>query len=179
MSYLLLRNDETPRSRRAWMLAAAASLLSACQGTPSPRPATASRGFTSAQVGVLQAAGFHESAEGWELGLNVKILFDVDDDRIRESARQSILRLGQQLREVQIERLRVEGHTDNTGARPHNEQLSLRRATVVSRVLVQAGFDPAQLPLRGHGAAFPVADNNTADGRSENRRVVLVVPPQP
>lgn len=173
--------EETPRTRRHWVMATvfACGVLAACQSTPvSQRSATVARGFSGAQLQVLRAAGFHESAEGWELGLNVRILFDVDDDRVRESARQSILRLGQQLREVEIERLRVEGHTDNTGARGHNEQLSLRRATAVSRVLVQAGFDPVQLSLRGHGAAFPVADNTTADGRAENRRVVLVVPPQ-
>lgn len=172
-----------PHDRRTWMvwtMAAATGLLGACQTPPATAPAaTAQRGFTEPQIRMLRAAGFHESAEGWELGLNVKILFDVDDDRVRDSARQSILRLGQQLREVQIERLRVEGHTDNTGARAHNEQLSLRRATAVSKVLEQAGFNATHLQMRGLGAAFPVADNNSADGRSENRRVVVVVPPQP
>lgn len=168
--------DDIASTRRQWSIAAtlcAATMLLGCQTL------TKARGYSGAQLQVLRDAGFHESSEGWELGLNVRILFEVDDDRVRESARQSILRLGQQLRAVQVERLRVEGHTDNTGARAHNEQLSLRRATAVSRVLVQAGFDPAQLTLHGHGAAYPVADNNTADGRTENRRVVLVVPPQP
>lgn len=167
-------------SRRHWVVAAAALStwpLVACQSAAPAGPRK--RGYSDTQIQALRTAGFHQTAEGWELGLNVRILFDVDDDRVRDSARQSILRLGQQLREVEIEQLRVEGHTDNTGSRAHNEQLSLRRATAVSRVLLQAGFGPSQLTQFGHGAAFPVADNNTADGRGENRRVVLVVPPQP
>jgi outer membrane protein OmpA-like peptidoglycan-associated protein len=62
--------------------------------------------------------------------------------------------------------------------RAYNEQLSLRRATAVGKVLALAGFGSGQLQLRGLGAAFPVADNANSEGRAENRRVALVIPPQ-
>lgn len=171
-------------TRRAWgvlVLAGAALGLAACQSVRTvPEGARAAPGgYTEAQLRVLRDAGFRETSEGWELGLNVKILFGVDDDRVNDDAQGPVVRLGRQLREVGIERLRVEGYTDNTGTRAHNEQLSLRRATAVGLVLRQAGFEPAQLQLRGMGADFPVADNASGEGRAENRRVALVVPPQP
>lgn len=172
-------------TRRAWgvlALAGMATGLAACQSAAPAAPgggaATAPKGYTEAQLRVLREAGFRETPEGWELGLSVKILFGVDDDRVNESAQAPIVRLGRQLREVDIERLRVEGHTDNTGSRAYNEQLSLRRATAVGKVLALAGFGPGQLQLRGLGASFPVADNANSEGRAENRRVALVIPPQ-
>lgn len=179
---------QTPRGgRRACLCTLGAMVLwslAGCQTGPNPAvvPSLAAErptGFTDAQLRVLKAEGFHPTDEGWELGLNVKILFDVDTDLVQDGARPVIVRLGQQLRSVGIEKLRVEGHTDPTGTRAHNERLSLKRARAVGLLLVQAGFDSANVDLRGLGSRFPIQSNDTAEGRSENRRVALVVVPQP
>jgi OOP family OmpA-OmpF porin len=67
----------------------------------------------------------------------------------------------------------VEGHTDSTGADAYNQALSERRANAVLKYLVDAGVPAARLSARGFGESEPVADNDTAEGRAQNRRVVL------
>jgi OOP family OmpA-OmpF porin len=65
----------------------------------------------------------------------------------------------------------VEGHTDNTGARAFNMELSKRRAQAVVDYLVGKGVSPSRLSARGYGPDRPIADNATQLGRSKNRRV--------
>jgi OOP family OmpA-OmpF porin len=67
----------------------------------------------------------------------------------------------------------VQGHTDSQGADAANEALSQRRADAVRAYLVEQGVAAAALTARGYGEAEPVADNETADGRARNRRVVF------
>ena len=75
--------------------------------------------------------------------------------------------------------IRVEGYTDNvpisTFAFPSNWELSAARAASVVRLFAEQGIDPLRLSVAGLGEYHPVADNNSADGRNRNRRVVLVV----
>ncbi len=71
-------------------------------------------------------------------------------------------------------KLRVEGHTDNTGAKAVNERLSLQRAQAVVAWLAARGIDAARMQAQGFGDAKPVADNSTEEGRARNRRVDLV-----
>ena len=69
----------------------------------------------------------------------------------------------------------IEGHTDSVGASTYNKQLSQRRANAVRQVLVELfEIKPERLDAVGYGEEKPVADNNTAEGRSLNRRVVAV-----
>jgi chemotaxis protein MotB len=77
----------------------------------------------------------------------------------------------------------VEGHTDSlafkSGALLDNWDLSVKRATSVVRILQkQYGLDPARMAAAGRSEYKPVADNNTADGRSSNRRTRIVILPQ-
>ncbi|MFH1437178.1 MAG: OmpA family protein [Pseudomonadota bacterium] len=67
--------------------------------------------------------------------------------------------------------IRVEGHTDNKGAKEYNKKLSARRANSVKKYLVEQGIDAGRLKTQGLGTAKPVADNSTEEGRAENRRV--------
>jgi outer membrane protein OmpA-like peptidoglycan-associated protein len=71
-------------------------------------------------------------------------------------------------------RLRVEGHTDNTGSKMSNMTLSFRRASAVVAWLTSKGIKRARLDPQGIGDARPVADNNTEEGRQKNRRIELV-----
>lgn len=68
----------------------------------------------------------------------------------------------------------IVGHTDATGSPEFNQQLSERRARSVGKVLAAAGISSQNLYYQGVGAARPVADNATADGRAQNRRVEIV-----
>jgi len=65
----------------------------------------------------------------------------------------------------------IEGHTDSQGKEETNSQLSVSRANAVKTYLVSKGIESTRLSTRGFGEAMPVADNNTAVGRAQNRRV--------
>jgi len=68
-------------------------------------------------------------------------------------------------------KIQVGGHTDNTGSSQLNENLSKQRAQVVVDTLVEMGVDVSKLSSQGYGDSQPIADNNTAEGRTENRRM--------
>ncbi len=70
-------------------------------------------------------------------------------------------------------RLAIEGHTDDSGTPSHNQQLSEQRAMSVRSWLVSHGIAATRLESHGYGAARPVADNKTPEGKARNRRVEL------
>ena len=72
-------------------------------------------------------------------------------------------------------RIEIAGHTDATGARQRNTELSLARALAVRAYLAQKGVDPSRIEAHGYGPDRPVAPNATAAGRSQNRRVEINV----
>ncbi len=78
---------------------------------------------------------------------------------------------------IQNENLEVEvaGHTDSQGDANYNRDLSQRRADTVRNYLVTAGVDEHRISAKGYGEDDPIADNRTAEGRAENRRVELRV----
>ena len=67
----------------------------------------------------------------------------------------------------------VAGYTDNRGSASLNQALSLKRATSVANYLISQGVSSANLQAKGYGIESPIADNNTASGRAQNRRVEL------
>jgi outer membrane protein OmpA-like peptidoglycan-associated protein len=149
-----------------WLLCGAL-LLAGCQTVP--------KGLTPAQIAVLKQEGFQQTDEGWELGLSDKVLFDFDASVVKPEAQSNLDRLSRNLLRVGLDRIRLDGHTDNVGAADYNQQLSLRRAQAVADVVTDAGMPAVNVQVRGLGATRPVADNGTATGRAENRRVAIVI----
>lgn len=74
-------------------------------------------------------------------------------------------------RNPQLRQVEVQGHTDSRGNARRNRLLSQSRANTVVRYLVSKGIDASRLVAKGYGAARPIADNDSAEGRSQNRRV--------
>jgi len=72
-------------------------------------------------------------------------------------------------------RFTVEGHTDNVGDVPSNNELSLRRAITVRDYLIGQGVAASTIDVAGLGLSMPVGDNSTVDGRARNRRVEIVI----
>jgi OOP family OmpA-OmpF porin len=70
-------------------------------------------------------------------------------------------------------RIRLEGHTDSVGPAAYNKELSQRRADSVKSYLVNKGFSADNITTIGYGEEQPVASNDTAEGRAQNRRVEL------
>ena len=71
--------------------------------------------------------------------------------------------------------LRVEGHTDSTGSPSFNLKLSQRRADSVFDLLASQGIASSRMKTVGYGMERPVANNSTAEGRSKNRRVEIII----
>ena len=72
-------------------------------------------------------------------------------------------------------KIRIEGHTDSTGDANTNLDISERRAKEVLEALVSLGVDPARVTTAGMGEDFPIASNETEEGRSRNRRVDVIL----
>ena len=107
-----------------------------------------------------------------------RVLFDPGQADLRPEGRAVVDKIAAALGRLP-NKLSVEGHTDNTpisGRYPSNWELSTARATTVLRELIERhGLSPARLSAAGYADERPVAPNDTADGRSANRRVELVV----
>jgi outer membrane protein OmpA-like peptidoglycan-associated protein len=101
------------------------------------------------------------------------ILFDVDSDRLRPESTPALTEILTTLEEHADLRIVVEGHTDSQGDDAHNQDLSERRARAVVQYLTAQGIAASRLSAAGKGESQPVADNATAEGRQQNRRVVL------
>lgn len=75
------------------------------------------------------------------------------------------------LRKIADRQIEIIGHTDNSGLRASNIALSQARAETVRQYLAAKGVEPQRITASGHGPDRPVADNDTFDGRSRNRRI--------
>jgi len=103
------------------------------------------------------------------------ILFDTDSDRIKPESAGAIKSIVFGLEANPELKLVIEGHTDSTGNAEHNLDLSKRRAEAVKSVLVsEFKIDAGRLSAQGLGATKPVAQNDTPQGRAQNRRVEFV-----
>lgn len=119
------------------------------------------------------------AGEQWiDLVLDSSLLFNSASAAIAAANRSSLHKLANIISE-QSREVRVQGHTDNVPITsetfPSNWELSAMRAASVVRLLAAGGVEPSLLSAVGYGDTEPVADNNTAAGRSRNRRVVIQV----
>lgn len=154
------------------IMLAVLALLSACTTVPDKA------GFNKAQVAAMTELGFKPAGENYELGLEDRVLFEVDKSELGPEANAVLGRIAQTLLKVGIRGSDVAGHTDSSGSDQYNLALSERRATSVKAGLVTAGMDPARVMSQGLGESQPIASNATEEGRAQNRRVVIIVGPE-
>ncbi|WP_052464512.1 OmpA family protein [Geoalkalibacter subterraneus] len=129
-------------------------------------------------------AGELVDEDGCTLKMTMHINFDLDKTAIKPEYESELARAAafiQKHRDVPY--ILVAGHTDSLGSESYNKDLSMRRAQAVVDYLVsEHGIDRKRLVARGYGEAQPVADNSTAEGRYQNRRVeticCMVLPPE-
>jgi outer membrane protein OmpA-like peptidoglycan-associated protein len=103
------------------------------------------------------------------------VLFDVDKSELKPSGVRDVQKLASFLNENPERQLVVEGYTDSTGADSYNQQLSQRRAESVQRALTRAGVNSQRIQVVGYGEQYPVASNDSASSRSQNRRVEVTI----
>jgi OmpA-OmpF porin, OOP family len=102
------------------------------------------------------------------------INFDTDKATIKPESMGTLNMIVRVLKDNPDIKFEIDGHTDNSGTAPHNLTLSQQRADAVKTQLVTMGVDASRLTTRGLGDTKPIADNNTPDGKANNRRVEFV-----
>lgn len=115
-----------------------------------------------------------ETARGLIVNMS-DVLFDFGKYTLKPDAQVKLAKVSGILLTYPDLKLQVEGYTDNVGSDEYNLKLSQQRADAVEAFLVTQGVQPGNISAQGYGKADPVADNSTAAGRAQNRRVELVV----
>jgi OOP family OmpA-OmpF porin len=119
-------------------------------------------------------AGAKVDKVGCPLEQTLKLLFDFDSAELRPESITELERLVKFMGDVDFATVLIEGHTDSKGSEAYNLALSDRRAKSVYDYLTSRGVDPARLSSIGKGESIPIADNETEEGRQQNRRVMLI-----
>ena len=142
---------------------------------PAPAPAPAPAATDTAQPAAAPAAAPKSNAtvQGDSVTIPGNIVFDHDKSTLKQGAGSEVVL--EQLKAFldenpQVTKLRVEGHTDNTGAKDHNVKLSGERALTIKKWLIEKGIAKERLIAVGFGPDKPIADNKTEDGKAQNRR---------
>lgn len=108
-------------------------------------------------------------------GVIAGIQFDLGKATIRRASHPTLDEAVETLKEYPNLRLRISGHTDSTGSDQKNLDLSKARAQAVADYFVSKGIEAGRLETVGEGSATPIADNATAAGREQNRRIEFKV----
>ena len=103
------------------------------------------------------------------------VLFDTGKADLKSSARERLAKVAGILIAYPDIRVEIDGYTDSTGSLEFNERLSQQRAESVRSFLASQGVNSSSITTQGFGPSDPIASNDTAAGRQQNRRVELVV----
>src|SRR5690349_4350251 len=131
----------------------------------------------AAMASLQEVAKVKEEARGMVITLSGSVLFATGKYELLPIAREKLDEVAKALTDQGYKSILVEGHTDGKGKVSDNETLSLKRAESVRTYLVSRGIPSDKIRATGLGPSRPVADNNTPDGRANNRRVELIVEP--
>lgn len=101
--------------------------------------------------------------------------FDTDSAALKQNAFTELDAFASYLENVADSKVEVTGHTDTVGNAGYNQQLSERRANAVKDYLISKGISADRISVEGAGETKPIANNNTAEGRAQNRRVEVEI----
>jgi len=124
---------------------------------------------------LVKLVAVREEKRGLVLTLSGSILFRSAETILLPSAQVKLSQVAEALLAVRARKLIVEGHTDSQGSDRDNLALSQGRADAVRDYLVQRGYPADRIEAYGLGEGSPIADNASAEGRANNRRVEIVI----
>jgi outer membrane protein OmpA-like peptidoglycan-associated protein len=150
---------------------AVAEQLSAEQGAR----LEAEKRTAEAQAALTKLAAMKEDERGMVVTLSGSVLFRSDEATLMQGADSRLDQVVDALSAAGNRNVLVEGYTDSQGTDKYNLDLSQRRADAVREYLVHRGYSGDRVQARGIGEARPVADNATAEGRANNRRVEIIL----
>ena len=123
----------------------------------------------------LEGATVQRVGEGILITFNDGLQFDVNSFNIRSESNQNLSKLVETLQKYDDTEILIEGHTDNTGAEEYNQKLSEQRAASVQKFLSSKGVTSERLVSKGYGENQPLGENDTVEGRQNNRRVEIAI----
>lgn len=113
--------------------------------------------------------------EGIVVEFNSNVLFGFDQSNLSNEAKTNLDKLVLVLNNYSDTDIELQGHTDSSGSMSYNQALSERRANAVSDYLVSNGISLNRLTIKGFGEELPKYENDTAEGRAQNRRVEFLI----
>jgi outer membrane protein OmpA-like peptidoglycan-associated protein len=128
-----------------------------------------------ARLAAANAAAVKEEPRGTVITLSGGVLFASNKSQLLPGAQNSLNQVAEALKSQEDKKILVEGHTDSRGSDATNQALSKARADSVASYLVSQGVPADRITTAGLGPSRPVADNNTAEGRANNRRVEIII----
>lgn len=133
----------------------------------------------AAELEQIEGAQVEKVNEGEAIKVTFEsgILFATNSSTLNTASRAALDKFAASLLNNPDTDVKVYGHTDSTGSDAINNPLSQRRAESVYNYLVEKGVAGSRMESKGFGSTQPVADNSTAQGRAENRRVEVFIFP--
>ncbi len=163
---------ERARAEAAAANANAAAAAAQAQANAANQSVAAIREKLRAQLNAVLAT--QETARGLIVTLG-DVLFDTGKSALKQNAQISLAKVSAILMQYPDLKLQIAGYTDSTGSDALNQKLSTDRAKATEDFLVAQGVQQGNVSYYGFGKQDPVADNGSAAGRAQNRRVELVV----
>jgi outer membrane protein OmpA-like peptidoglycan-associated protein len=139
--------------------------------------AEAEKRAAAALASLQEIAKVKEESRGVVITLSGSVLFATGKSDILPIAKEKLDQVAKALVDQGFKAIVVQGYTDSRGNATDNQTLSLKRAQSVRDYLTTQNIPAEKITAEGLGASKPVAPNDTADGRAENRRVEIVVTP--
>lgn len=164
---LAQRTDEADRAKEATRVAQGNTAYAEGQMVDAQR-----------RTAQLEAQLAELSAKKTERGMVITlgdVLFQTDRARLNQDGLNTSRKLAKILEENPARTVLIEGFTDSTGSRAHNQRLSESRALSVRHALQEMGVGRNRIAVRGFGESYPVASNSTSEDRQLNRRVEIIL----
>ncbi len=116
-----------------------------------------------------------EEERGLVITLSGSVLFASDESTLLPAAQNKLSEVAEALLASKERRITIEGHTDSQGSAEYNMVLAQKRADAVRSYIISRGYPSNLIFAQGIGEGRPIADNNSAEGRANNRRVEIII----
>lgn len=147
-----------------------------CDGVPAPAaPAPAPVAAPAAPAPAPAPAPVVAAPATEKVSFAADAFFDFDKTALKPEGKAKLDDLAGKVKGLNLEVVIAVGHTDSVGSDAYNEKLSVKRSEAVKAYLADKGIDASKIYTEGKGEKQPVADNKSADGRAQNRRVEIEV----
>ena len=123
----------------------------------------------------LEGAKVERVGEGIKITFDSGLMFDLDSYTLKPTTKTNLTELAQTLNKYEDTNVLIEGHTDSSGTDEYNLKLSNQRADQVASYLKGQNVKNGRITTEGYGEQQPIASNETAEGRQQNRRVEVAI----